>query len=243
MNNTANIIEAFTELASSYETTVDGELRRFWGLSYRGFVDRFVGMAAVESGDAVLDIATGTGLIPLKLEEQTAKAGRLVGLDITPAMLDYARQNLRAAGLTHRISLVGASAMAMPFPSASFDAVICGLGTHHMNLSLMLAEMRRVLRRGGKALLADVGATPFWRSLVGMVLLRFLMLQFGLTDKSARGSAELEAVSNIRTADEWRQLLWAQGFVEVDITELPARHRWYPCGMIIRAVAGSVEDA
>jgi ubiquinone/menaquinone biosynthesis C-methylase UbiE len=234
------VIEAFTELAPSYEETVDRELSHFWGLSYGQFIDQLVGMIPVNEGDVVLDLATGTALIPLEIADKVGVKGQVVGLDITLAMLRYAQKNVEAAGSSSCINLVCASAMDMPFVEATFDAVVCGLAMHHMDVPRMLSEMRRVLRRGGRLIMADVGASAFWRSFLGIALLKILLARYGLTHRSARWRAEIEAFPNIRTASEWRILLSGCGFTKIEITEFRARRPWYPCALIMKAVAKSI---
>lgn len=234
------VIEAFTELAPRYEKTVDQELRRFWGLSYGQFIDRLSGLVLLSEGDVVLDVATGTALIPLKVAHKVGVRGQVVGLDITLAMLRRAQKNAEAARSSSCINLVCASAMNMPFVEGTFDVVICGLGMHHMDVPEMLSEMRRVLKTEGQLIMADVGASAFWRSFWGMALLKILLARYGLTDRSARARAEMEAFPNIRTANEWHTILSGFGFTRIEITEFPARHRWYPCALIMKAVAGSI---
>lgn len=235
------VIEAFTELAPRYVEAVDRELRQFWGVSYEGFVEQLIEAASVNEGDVVLDVATGTALIPLKLVDKVGDRGRVVGLDITPAMLKHGQKNVEATGSASRINLVCASAMAMPLVEGVFDAVICGLGTHHMNVPQMLSEMRRVLKTGGRLIMADVGASAFWRSSWGIALLKALLAVYRLTHRSsARAQAEVDAFPNVRTADEWRTILSDLGFTKIEITESPARRRWYPCALIMQAVAGRI---
>jgi ubiquinone/menaquinone biosynthesis C-methylase UbiE len=231
------VIEAFTELAPRYQETMDRELRQFWGLSYEKLVDWLTEVASVNEGDVVLDVATGTASIPLKLVDKVGARGRVVGLDITLAMLQHGRKNVEANGSSSRINLVCASAMAMPFVEGVFDTAICGLGTHHMDVPQLLSEARRVLKTGGHLIMADVGASPFWRSFWGTALLRILLLRYGLTRRSARAQAEVEAFPNVRTMDEWCTILSDHGFEKIEITESPARHRWYPCALMMKAVA------
>ncbi len=71
----------------------------------------------------VLDVATGTGRIPLNLLRQPSFRGRIIGLDRASKMLAVARRDL--APQADRVSLIQADAMALPFANDSFPAVIC----------------------------------------------------------------------------------------------------------------------
>ena len=235
------VIEAFTEMAPRYVETVDRELRQFWGLSYEEFVEQLTEVASVNKGDVVLDVATGTALIPLNLVDKLGARGRVVGLDITPAMLRHGRKNVVATGSSSRIHLVCASAMAMPFVEGVFDVVICGLGMHHMDVPTVLSEMRRVLKDDGALFIAAVGARSFWKPLWVKAIIRSITwLYFVRTDNITRAWAEATSLSNIHAADDWRTILSDFGFTKIEITESSARHRWYPCALIMRAVAGKI---
>ena len=105
------VIAAFTELAASYEATVDRELRTFWGLSYQVFVDQLVTRIPVRPGDLLLDLATGTAVIPRRLAAAVGAGGCVVGLDLTPAMLARARQQNRSGVVHTSTGLVCGSAI------------------------------------------------------------------------------------------------------------------------------------
>jgi ubiquinone/menaquinone biosynthesis C-methylase UbiE len=232
------IVEAFTELAPRYQQTMDQELRRFLGLGYEEFARRLIETVSINEADVVLDVATGTAFIPRKLAEKARASNRIVGLDITLAMLEHGREMIETAGSYPGIQLVCASAMAMPFVGGIFNVVICGFGTHHMDVPQMISEVNRVLKTGGSLVIADVGANAFWRSFCGMALLRILLVIYRLRYLgSVRAQAEGEAFPNVRTAAEWRTMLSAFGFVDIDIVEFRARHRWYPCALLIKAAA------
>jgi ubiquinone/menaquinone biosynthesis C-methylase UbiE len=226
---------AFTELASSYTSTMDTELNQFWGVSYHEFVERLVKLAAVMPGEKVLDIATGTAMIPIKLSSSTEQREHVVGLDITPAMLQHGREVIARHPQASKIDLVCASAMEMPFADSIFDVIICGLGTHHMNVPKMLFEAKRLLANRGRLIISDVGATPFWRSAAGKLLIKLLMIEYGFVNQSARAQAELDAFQNVRTATEWLDLLSDFGYVKVRIEEIKPRFPWFPSGLTLQA--------
>ncbi len=235
MESIDHVKEAFTELAPSYSSTMDRELIQFWGISYPKFVERLVSIAKVRPGEKVLDIATGTAVIPIKLVTSVHQQERVVGLDITPAMLRHGRQVIAMDGKRIPIDLVCASAMDMPFANGLFDVIICALGTHHMNVPRMLQEAKRLLSTKGRLIISDVGATPFWRSIPGKLLIRLLMWQYGYVNQSARAQAELEAFRNVRTAKEWSKLLRDFGYVKVHIDEIKPRYPWFPSGLTMQA--------
>jgi ubiquinone/menaquinone biosynthesis C-methylase UbiE len=105
----------------------------------------------------ILDIGTGIGLLPLILSEDGAK--QLVGIDISPEMLELAeylrlsRGSEAAARVTFRL----APAHALPFREESFDAVTCRLVLNHVRRpERIIKEIVRVLRPGGTLILAEL---------------------------------------------------------------------------------------
>ena len=229
------ITEAFTELAPEYHRTMDQELRQFWGIGYHDFVGLMVEAASIKPTERVLDIATGTAVIPREIQKRLPLLQPIVGLDITPAMLHQARQELNSKAKPLAIHLVCASAMTMPFKAGAFDVLVCGLGTHHMDVPRLLLEAKRVLAATGRLVITDVGASPFWRSFFGKLVLKFLLLRYGLLQGSARAKAELEAFHNVRTAQEWHKLLADSGFQRIEIDQVPPSRPWYPCGLTLKA--------
>jgi DNA gyrase subunit B len=95
----------------------------------------------------VLDVACGTGLVAKLFAGHVA---RLVGLDITEEMAGQAKQFLD--------ELVIAPAEDLPFPSNSFDIVVCRQGIQFMTLPDAVAEMVRVARPGGRIVLVNLCA-------------------------------------------------------------------------------------
>jgi ubiquinone/menaquinone biosynthesis C-methylase UbiE len=236
MSDNRVIIEAFTELASRYEKVVDSELQRFWGWSYEGFIENLIDLAQVCEEDVVLDVATGTAIIPLMLTNKGKIKGKIVALDITLAMLEKAMRKINSNEITTRILLTCGSAMAMPFRDGLFDVILCGLATHHLDVPVVLAEMHRVLKASGKLTIADVGGTTAWRLPMIKAMIRVATFFYFLPGEGyARARSEAAALSNVYTAEEWKEILVELGFENIKIINLHTNHFWSPTPLVICA--------
>jgi ubiquinone/menaquinone biosynthesis C-methylase UbiE len=231
------IVEAFTELAPRYEDVVDAELKRFWGWSYDGFIDNLIDLTVFNPDDVVLDVATGTGVIPLKLVARGTKTAQIVGLDITPAMLRKAALKKKTTAPAAHIDLTCASAMGMPYRAGVFNVIVCGLATHHLDVPLVLSEMHRVLKPGGRLTIADVGGSAAWRQPPVKHLIKAATFLYFLPKHGyARARSEASALNHVYTGKEWKEELEVIGFNKITIIELPANHAWSPTPLVIRAV-------
>ncbi len=111
-----------------------------------------VRFAAISAGDLVLDVGTGTGVAAIT----AARTGAVVtGLDLTPELLEAARQNAQIAQIKH-ITWTEGDAECLPYEDASFDVVLSQFG--HMfapRAEVAIAEMRRVLKPSGRIAFAS----------------------------------------------------------------------------------------
>jgi ubiquinone/menaquinone biosynthesis C-methylase UbiE len=237
MDNQEQIIEAFTEMTPRYEEVVDSELSRFWGWRYAEFIAQLVQPVAIDEEELVLDIATGTGNILTSLQARGMPSHNLHGLDITFSMLKRAQQRLVGTGTHASPALACASAMAMPYKPGAFTHVLCGLATHHMQVRQLVQECHRVLRSGGRLSLADAGASPLWKVPGVKLLLKLAaFLYFSRVENRTRAWAEVSAVSNVYTPQEWRQLLTEFGFHDIIIQKMRSRFFLVPAPLLINAV-------
>ncbi|MFO8036383.1 MAG: methyltransferase domain-containing protein [Anaerolineales bacterium] len=222
--------EAFAELAPRYEETVDDELRTFWGWSYQGFVDHLIEQTPLKPGDTILDIATGTAVIPRKLiEDENKPEVRIIGLDITESMLVQGKRRIPPDQFGSTISLACGDAMALPFYDNSFDIVITGLSSHHMKIPTLLSEVRRVLKPDGNFSMLDVGTSPIWKSSVVRAILRAVAFSyFLLKENYSRALAEASALSNVQTIEDWRRDLEDIGFNHINTKKLQSKYKWFP---------------
>jgi SAM-dependent methyltransferase len=104
-------------------------------------------------GLAILDIGCGPGDLAAMLAERLVDA-RVVGLDLSPSMVELARRRETAGG---RISFEVGDAASLPFESGSIDLVVSTLSLHHWpNAGAGFLEIGRVLRPDGMALVYDL---------------------------------------------------------------------------------------
>jgi len=142
-------------------------------LSYgqdRRWKKRLIARASVVDGRRALDLATGTGDIAFALADRGA---RVVGLDITPRMIDLARAKPdarraeRAGPSSGSARFLVGDMIALPFADQVFDVVTTGYGLRNVpDLALAITEIHRVLRPGGQLLSLDFNrpSNPLVRS-------------------------------------------------------------------------------
>ncbi len=111
-----------------------------------------VELARAQSGWTALDVATGTGHTAFALAPHVR---HVVGVDLTPEMLCEARRLQAGNGLAN-VSFTVADAHGLPFADGAFDLVTARRAPHHFaDADAALAEMRRVLKRGGRVVIDD----------------------------------------------------------------------------------------
>jgi ubiquinone/menaquinone biosynthesis C-methylase UbiE len=119
----------------------------------RVFVQDF--LAVWQGANPVLDVGTGTALIPIELCHQNA--ARIVGIDLAENMIAVGRENIRRAGLEERIRLERIDAKKMPYADGHFAAVISNSIVHHIpNPAAVFAEMVRVVAPDGTLFIRDL---------------------------------------------------------------------------------------
>jgi len=113
-----------------------------------------------EPSPRVLDVATGTGRLPLALLRQADFAGHIAGLDRSLPMLARARE---ATAQDNRVMLLQGDAATLPFADGSFDAVTCLEALEFMwRPAAVIHEMRRVLKPGGVLLVSNRVGIDAW---------------------------------------------------------------------------------
>ena len=140
-----------------------GALTRFYdpvvALTSResGFKRRLLEHARVKNGESVLDLACGTGTLAIEIKKEHPKA-KVHGVDGDPEILERARAKAREAGV--RVAFEEGLSTELPYETKTIDVFVCTLFFHHLTDEAKAdtaEEIRRVLRLGGRVLIADWG--------------------------------------------------------------------------------------
>jgi len=116
--------------------------------------------ADIWPGQAVLDLASGVGEPSISIARHLGNDGIIVATDIVPAMLNVVRKRAKIATLTSS-NYCAADMAALPFPTSSFDRVVCRLGIMFLpDVDIALREAIRVLKPGGRAVYLVWGNAP-----------------------------------------------------------------------------------
>ncbi|MGY2892559.1 class I SAM-dependent methyltransferase [Deinococcus sp. UYEF24] len=133
--------------------------------------------ANLQAGEAVLDVACGTGAVTRQAARQVGASGQVSALDLNPAMLEVARSvTLQSEPVAEgaAVTWVQGSAQSLPFPDGAFDVVLCQHGLPFFpDRAGALAEMRRVLKPGGRLTVTvwqSLEHNPMFQALNGAAL-------------------------------------------------------------------------
>lgn len=176
----------------------------------------YAGKLDVSESDVVLDVGTGRGGLPLWVAEHVG--AEVYGVDLDPGHVRDARLNARDRAVAERATFTVGTFLDLPFPDDSFDAV-SGIETicHAADKSAVLAELRRVLKPGGRLVVAD-----------GYQNGKLAADDAALLDTVVEGWA----VPELARIEEFRQTLDDLGFEAIEFSDhreqiLPSARRQY----------------
>jgi demethylmenaquinone methyltransferase/2-methoxy-6-polyprenyl-1,4-benzoquinol methylase len=166
-----------------------------------------------------LDLATGTADLALAVRRAYPSA-RVVGLDFAFSMLGVARQKLRARS-EQKIVLAQGDALALPFADAQFDGLINGfLLRNVVDLPRALAEMRRVVKPGGRVVSLEITRpqTPVFQQLFQFYFYRLVPRIGGFIAGDLQAYTYLpNSLTNFPDAQTLKEMMLQSGYHSVDV--------------------------
>ena len=165
----------------------------------------------------VLDVATGTGDVIIEIEKQLSP-DRMVGLDISPGMLDLGTKKVRSMDFAQKVEMVVGDCENLKFEDNAFDAITVAFGVRNFeNLNKGLSEMNRVLRSGGRVMVLEFSHPkyfPFKQIYWGYF--NYILPFFGkLISKDASAYTYLpESVKQFPNGHRFMAEMYKAGFVD-----------------------------
>ncbi|HRP24194.1 MAG TPA: bifunctional demethylmenaquinone methyltransferase/2-methoxy-6-polyprenyl-1,4-benzoquinol methylase UbiE [Thauera sp.] len=222
------VAEVFSSVASKYDIMNDlmsFGLHRIW----KAFT---IQVSGVREGDRVLDVAGGTADLSLAFARKVGRTGQVWLTDINHAMLSRGRDRMIDRGFP--MPAAQCNAEKLPFPDDWFDCVTVAFGLRNMtHKDVALAEMRRVLRPGGRLLVLEFSRV--WKPLSPLYDLYSFKLLPWMGDKVARDADSYrylaESIRMHPGQEELKSMMEQAGLGRVDYFNLSAGvvalHRGY----------------
>ncbi len=164
--------------------------------------------ARLSSGERVLDVACGTGVVARAAAERVGPRGCVVGIDLNPGMIAVAQSLPAIDGAP--VEYLERSALDLGLNDASFDVVLCQQGLQFFpDKAVALREMRRVLAANGRLALSVWNTVGLYNTAVSAALAQFMGRDIAVRFNASR---------NTPASDELRQLITEAGFSDVEVS-------------------------
>jgi ubiquinone/menaquinone biosynthesis C-methylase UbiE len=215
--------------------------------TFRPLAQLFLEHVGLRTGERVLDVACGTGIVARLAAPQVGPSGQVVGVDLNPGMLEVARVQSSRAGVP--VEWRQGDTMALPFAPATFDVVLCQQGLQFFpDKVVALREMHRVLVSDGRLGLNVWGVASPYVAALAAALRRYV---------NADAAARILALNALSDPAIVRSFVVEAGFRTVDIRTVTLRIRrmappetWIPqaisataCADTVAALDPAVQDA
>ncbi len=168
INYQMNLNEYKQQIRAVYDarTTYDNDI------TYRRAIP-LIELVQLQSGQQILDIATGTAIIAIAAAEIVGTQGKVIGVDFSPGMLAQARQKIAAAGLQN-LELIEADAENITFEDESFDAIFCATAIVLLgDIPAAFRNWYRWLKPGGLVAFSCWSITSFFTPIIVKVCAKY----------------------------------------------------------------------
>ncbi len=181
--------------------------------------DNVVNMVAAHNPDVIMDIATGTGDLVIKMAKKT-NASKLIGLDISSGMLEVGKVKVKEQALDSRIEMVLGDSENLQFDDHSIDAVTVSYGVRNFeDLEKGLSEILRVLKPGGILVILETSVPTKFPFKQGYGIYSKLVVpamgKLFSKDKIAYGYLS-ESASKFPYGEKFNNILRKVGFTSVE---------------------------
>lgn len=182
---------------------------------FEPLTERVLAVAAPAAGERVIDVACGTGILTRRAAAHAGPRGRVVGVDINPAMIETARA-IQAEDDSAPIEYREGDGTALDEPSGARDVAYCQQGLQFfVDPPAGAHELRRVVRDGGRAVVAvwqGIDRHPLYAALADAEEPHLAALGVSLSRE------ELIAPFSLGDADDLRDLLTGAGFADIELS-------------------------
>ena len=179
---------------------------------------RVVNLLKKEHPKTLLDVATGTGDLVIELAKIDAE--KIIGLDISPGMLEIGKQKVVNKQLDHRIEMQLGDSEALKFKNETFDGVTIAFGIRNFeNLNLGLQEIFRVLKPNGTLVVLEtaVPKNPLLKVFYSFYTQKIMPFVGKLFSKNRSAYQYLsDSAAIFPYGDDFNNILLKNGFIEVE---------------------------
>jgi ubiquinone/menaquinone biosynthesis C-methylase UbiE len=204
-----NINEYKQQILADFNSRTNYDKGKF----YAPVAQRLISCANLQTGQKVLDVATGTGFVAFAAAQIVGEEGKVIAIDISPGMLSQAREKLAASGLQN-LAFLEADAEKIHLVENSFDRILCSLAICYLtDIRAALKQWYRWLKPGGMVAFNAWDENAFTPS----VLFREVAAKYGITVPNPNAT--------LGSHERCSQLLQEAGFTEIEIKN--EQFGWY----------------
>lgn len=210
------VADVFHSVASKYDIMND-----FMSMGIHRLWKKYtIETSGVRPGDAVLDLAGGTGDLAKQFSKKVGPKGRVVLSDINESMLEEGRRRMIDAGVANNMEFVLANAESLPFEDNSFNLITIAFGLRNVtDKDAALRSMYRVLKPGGRILVLEFSrpTNPIMRKVYDEYSFRVIpKIGKAITGDEDSYQYLVESIRMHPDQDTLKQMVLDAGFDEAD---------------------------